>query len=289
MLKIEEERHQRDPPVATFEYLWLLFRPGEDVYFLGPGMKIAAILSGFRYDDFGNSVIGSWNLRRKTSILQPHAWRTIIAPFDGEIPIDSLDIYPARFHKENLDQQGGLPLRERQIQLGRLYWRLYKQSYMEYSGPLLDQGGSRNLNGRVIIDEEAFSRFRQKDRLLNSQPPPQPGVPQGAPPPPVNNIPQRAISVPNQSRTGAIPPSNIADFMSSSGATCGCQFCRTTKSKERSVPFMEYRSIDPKRIEPTNEHIYWLCDSSISGYVLSNRSWGELGYLVIKTSTKQAN
>lgn len=276
MLKLEEERHQRDPPVATFEYLWLLFKPGEDAYFLGPGMRIAAVLSGFRYDDFGNSVIGTWNLRRKNGIVQPHSWRTIIAPFDGEVPIDSLDIYPARFHKEDLDQQGGLPLRERQIQLGRLYWKLYKQSYMEYSGPLLDKGGSRQLNGRVIIDEEAFNRFHPRDRLSGPQLQLPPGVPPGVPPPAVKNSVQPPISVPNQSRTGSLPPSNIIDFMSSSGGICGCQFCRTAKNKERSNLFMEYRSIDPKRIVPTNEHIYWLCDSSVSGYVLSNRSWGEL-------------
>ena len=31
-LRLESERHQRLPPVATFEYLWLLFRPGDQVF-----------------------------------------------------------------------------------------------------------------------------------------------------------------------------------------------------------------------------------------------------------------
>jgi hypothetical protein len=273
-LKLEEERHKRDPPVCTYEHIWFLFKPGEDVYWHLPNtatprrpMVVCKVdARDGRYD------ITSWNLRFDGLRITPRSWSTSVMPFDGEKPIDSLPIYPIKYHKEDPDMYDGMTLKEHLTKLGKLYWKLSKdsQSYMDYNGKIL-AGDDKHINGRVIIDVAAWKRFSKL-----APPPSQ----QANLPPPVNQrLPPGQQQPGPPGRRGQSPQlPQLPDFMSTSSA-CSCIYCRNIPNRKRKGddPFKEYQSLDPKdeTAPQPSDHIFFVCTRTVEGYILSERKWGK--------------
>jgi hypothetical protein len=132
-LRLERERHQRQPPVATFEYLWLLFRPGDKVFVV-------------HHDNYGNrkearpyvfAVMKSspdkwfmvWNVDIDgSSTLGPSFSEQLLEPFEGEKEILSLPICPRRFLPDYSEVEAKF------IARGKRVISLFEPSYMEYSG-----------------------------------------------------------------------------------------------------------------------------------------------------------
>ena len=54
--------------------------------------------------------------------------------FNGEKEIRTLSAYPIQYHKEDLDQQGGVTLESKFIQRGRKFWALSQATLRDYSG-----------------------------------------------------------------------------------------------------------------------------------------------------------
>ena len=132
LVEAELERHRRDPPVCTFEYLWLLFKPGEICY---GGLADLQQISA--YVTFGVSggiirgvperyVISNWNISFDGWEVGQEMFENVIQPFDGEKEIRSFDFYfPAKYHQEtpeNLAKYGGVCLRDRLIAKGKRWW-----------------------------------------------------------------------------------------------------------------------------------------------------------------------
>lgn len=136
----EEARWARKVPVATFQNLWYLLLPGEDVYAVDEsGTPNAFVVKSVEGSGFASrSTIptpysvklwrmdfnGSW-IGRSTKIFT-------IRPFEGESEITNLDVYPARFHK---DPPGSVPLRDQLIARGKKFFAMTKgPAYREYNG-----------------------------------------------------------------------------------------------------------------------------------------------------------
>jgi hypothetical protein len=138
-LLMERERHLRQPPVATFEYLWLLFRPGDQVFDRDPDPDA----SGYReeYEPYVFSMIIPpekgvniyeflvWRIDSVGgSLLGPHEGIREIDEFEGEKEISSLAMCPRAF----------LPIHsqveEKFIARGRKVVSLFDPAYMEYTG-----------------------------------------------------------------------------------------------------------------------------------------------------------
>ena len=133
-LRLERERHQRQPPVATFEYLWLLFRPGDQVFvraaneeegyrpYVFATMK-PKVLSAFEWYSFL-----VWNIDIKSSGLVPSEGERKIRSFEGEKEISSLLVCPSKYFPDRSRVE------EECISRGIRVVGLFEPAYMEYVG-----------------------------------------------------------------------------------------------------------------------------------------------------------
>ncbi|KAF4629255.1 hypothetical protein G7Y89_g8889 [Cudoniella acicularis] len=129
----EDQRYTKPTPVATFEMLRMLFKPGIDVY-----AQIDDQLMMW-YFDFDGRMAGR----------RPH--EVTIAPFEGEREITSLKVFPAKF----LDSNTELSPRKRLEDRGEKFYSILMGKQIDYKGynkhPALnlgiDDGGSGILAG----------------------------------------------------------------------------------------------------------------------------------------------
>ena len=272
-IRAEEERHKKTPPLCTFEYLWLLYKPGEEAYMtddFNPEKKRAVIISSvFKHRD--KYEIDSFNIKFDGRMIDSSKWWSDLYPFEGEREINWLLLYPTRLHQEKLDKQDNLPLREKLIGHGKMYWRFCQQAYMEYSGRLADRGpNSKKFNGRVIIDVKAWNQFAP-DKDSTSAAPDSHGAP------------RRRLRATRSANPGnpsgprkrpPVRPSNL-DYMSLLPGACTCEHCKE-KPVDNDKRFRGYKYWDPKKKEdtPEDDTLYFLCNDTLEGYLLSDREWG---------------
>jgi len=135
-LRLERERHLQQPPVATYEFLWLLFRPGDEIFVRAPNKeeddsaeshpyRLAMMQSTSHASDF---LI--WRIDAISTHLGPYEERQRVLSFEGEKEISFLRICPLAF----------LPnyslAREKFIARGKKFVSLFDPSYMEHSGSI---------------------------------------------------------------------------------------------------------------------------------------------------------
>ena len=144
-LQDEEERWARPTPVCTFEYLWLLFKPGEICYSteedeINPYITQQVMHYGGLV---GNKAvkyqIETWNINYDGYQMGRCSKDVWLIPFDGEKEIKSLKYHPADFHtesQETVEIHGGMTLYQRLVERGRRFWDLARKpaSYQEYNG-----------------------------------------------------------------------------------------------------------------------------------------------------------
>jgi hypothetical protein len=158
----ELQRHKQSPPVATFDMLWMLFKPGEDVY-----MKMDGKIAGFvvqealfkpREEDSAMRprrhlkdkadrwIITLWDLVYAEGKVSRHSHKFSIPEFHGEREIFSLDIYPSKF----LDSTDEGATRKNLVKRGRYYFGLLEKApvHKQYSGIPLSQEGREQRNHR---------------------------------------------------------------------------------------------------------------------------------------------
>jgi hypothetical protein len=136
-LRLERERHLQQPPVATYEFLWLLFRPGDEIFVRASNQeedrsaerhpyRVALIQHTLKKYDFLIWRMDIWifSVMPYEEIL--YAW-----PFEGEKEISSLEICPRAF-LPNYSQA-----REKSIARGMKFVSLFEPSYMEHTGTTL--------------------------------------------------------------------------------------------------------------------------------------------------------
>jgi hypothetical protein len=139
-LRLERERHLRQPPVATYEFLWLLFRPGDETFVRFSDKKdddgterhpyrIAVMRD--RGENFNrNYFFLIWRIDIRVTSLGPYYEIRDIRPFEGEKEILSLDLCPLDF-LPNYSQA-----KEKLINRGMKFVSLFEPSYMEHAGTL---------------------------------------------------------------------------------------------------------------------------------------------------------
>lgn len=138
----------RSKPTISFETLWLLLKPGSDVYVREPdGSLNAYIVDSVRGGIImieGRKTISAynvqvWHLVLGGSDIVPRTTRIDIAPFDNEREILSLPIFPVRC-KDDLDNG---ETKQRLINRGKRYFRYSKHPvFLQYTGQGLKEGKS---------------------------------------------------------------------------------------------------------------------------------------------------
>ena len=134
-LRLERQRYQKSPPMATFKNLWMLFKPGQDVYTKARDNRpaIAMIVGSVKYKAEYTEVNG-WGVVCDGRKIRPERRCSVIQDFDGEKEISSLEAYPKEFHNDpNYEQE----LQKR----GQRYWEFCEPAYGQYDGTTIAERG----------------------------------------------------------------------------------------------------------------------------------------------------
>ncbi|PVH80535.1 hypothetical protein DL98DRAFT_532071 [Cadophora sp. DSE1049] len=177
-LKEEYMRHKRDIPVRTFPYLWLLFKPGEEVYWNWGNST--ALSSLFIVESVSGGVLAGTRAsygpegRELSPRLQfRNCWKDrnieVLQPFDGEKPIHELKMYPTRFYKEDSKKKGFVSLQEQLLRNGKAFFKFCKSGghYMMLRGrPVGGKGQKPMVHGRVVVDMDQYWADRDMKPIL---------------------------------------------------------------------------------------------------------------------------
>jgi hypothetical protein len=133
VLRLEQARYRKSPPSATFENLWMLFKPGQDVYIKARENKpaIPMRIGVFRVTFLGPQglqvELQGWGVSCNGIQIIPQSRSCSFNTFDGEKEIFSLEAYPKEFHdKPDYEQE----LQKR----GQRYWEFCGPAYRQYVG-----------------------------------------------------------------------------------------------------------------------------------------------------------
>ncbi|KAI1368258.1 P-loop containing nucleoside triphosphate hydrolase protein [Xylaria arbuscula] len=271
--KIREEglRHSRKTPTATYEWLWLLLRPGEVVYTRYDNNWTPFVISRVykratpNIDGIFSYTIDCWNYMYNDGKLRRRMHSFDLNPFPGEEAIHNLPIIPSHFFTGEDKNKSPSDITAEQIRLGRVVWDLYKKpSYKSYEGDLARNTSMRNshyrgptghMNGRVIVDGEGFERHSHRCPLNNRRRD-------------TNYDSDDEDSISNSRST---PFDQLPYFASK----CGCHACASIDRKEQLSEFASFQDLDPKTAKaPENDLYYHVVSKIIAGFILSERRWG---------------
>ena len=142
MVKPELKNHANSR-LAEFQHLWLLFKPGEEVFARVNGELAAFIVLAHRSHEPGDSkttkapikqlIVHVWNLHFVGGRLARHMSQIAIDEYEDSRLIETLPVYPCKYagSKDEACKQ-----REKLIARGKNYFNIIKQphAYMNHKG-----------------------------------------------------------------------------------------------------------------------------------------------------------
>ena len=142
MVKPELKNHAHSR-LAEFQHLWLLFKPGEEVFARVNGELAAFIVLAYRNYEPGDSkttkapikqfIVHVWNLHFVGGRLARHMSQIAIDEYEDSRLIETLPVYPCKYagSKDEACKQ-----REKLIKRGKKYFNIIKQphAYMDHEG-----------------------------------------------------------------------------------------------------------------------------------------------------------
>ena len=134
----EKQRHARGH--ATFEMLWMLFKPGTDVYLYHKGnLNLSAAVIESTDEESRRqwpNVLGIklWYMQYNGKYLGRERDTRDLARYDGEKEIAMLDVFPCQFLNEDTAQEGFKSQRTQIEERGKMFWRLTKKQCMHFTG-----------------------------------------------------------------------------------------------------------------------------------------------------------
>lgn len=134
-VQAERQRHARG--VCTFEMLWLLLKPGIDVYHDERksgnfnGYVVHSTLPRVGMEAF---VVHMWLLEFNGEYLGRRIFTSEQRPFDGERDIRELDAFPCEFLENDPKEKKFEQHRRRLEERGEMYFRLTSRQCMDFRG-----------------------------------------------------------------------------------------------------------------------------------------------------------
>ncbi|KAK7738002.1 hypothetical protein SLS63_002335 [Diaporthe eres] len=183
----EEARHRRSLPVATWDWLWLLFKPGEVIYKELHNVWVPFVIDQvFQNHGMDGTLrqyqVDCWGVHFSEGKMRRYTKAYNIREFLGEQSISGLEVIPAAFFPEDLGKQGGLSMADNQVAMGKLYWELAKRpAYKEHDGQVIMNHGEKTVYfgphcGCRACTEEGddrpghFANFEDLDPLKDAPP-----------------------------------------------------------------------------------------------------------------------
>ena len=145
-LRDVELQYGKKMPTTTFGSLWLLLKPGTDVYVHEYGLLNAYVIESVtggvaENGDARPYSVLVWNLNYNGEYITRTPKNIDIAVFDGEREIISLPLFPVRFH---VDEDPSNPLKDQLIERGKKFFQFAKgPAFQEYTGVGLNPGSKK--------------------------------------------------------------------------------------------------------------------------------------------------
>ncbi|PVH75853.1 P-loop containing nucleoside triphosphate hydrolase protein [Cadophora sp. DSE1049] len=250
-VKAERERHARG--FATFEMLWLLFKPGEDVYnaerfergCLEPRV-VQEVSGGMVRGKPCAYQITMWGLDYDGNRIGRYEDEDDIDPFDGERAITSLTVFPCKF-EDDATVTGKISRRRQLEDRGKLFFRLTAKHCMYYAG-LTTTYPKRRHDGLVMVDTETY-HINPDNRPSSS-----------------HNIHKLDLGRDDE----------VFEDTSLNDSDCHCPACnmlRHKKTHSQKSRFSSYDVIFPETTDVLTPHQYFLCTKTIPAFVMKTRDW----------------
>ncbi|KAF2111085.1 hypothetical protein BDV96DRAFT_500065 [Lophiotrema nucula] len=256
-LREVESLWSRKIPLTTFAGVWLLLKPGSDVYVREPDGSLNVYIidkvdGGVQDDNSGKRVVQDysilvWNMALSQFGLNPRSFRVSITIFDNEHEVVKLKVFPTGF----IDNHDGGALRAKLRERGKKYFQYAKgPSFLEYDGYGLKPGRKKYTNTRVVV-EHASAPWH--------------------------------MAVVESSSSTSINTRWLFDFPDAGPIRsavrvpkCECKECASsTPDQEVYTPakFSDWFQIDPKETEELTEHQYLMLGSHMWAFVLKDRQY----------------
>ena len=187
-------RHQGFPAMCTYEWVWLLFKPGSIVYSWADGVLEAFVVQEHdrqerkdrdftkiprnirTMDDLESTprseslCVTVWYQAFNGERLGRCREKYDIPKFDGEKPITSLPIFPHEFMKHDKRVHESLSTQDYLIYRGQLYFEMTRRSYRHYEGDtanLPKRNVSPTLDYEIVHDTD-IARSGEGSWLIQS-------------------------------------------------------------------------------------------------------------------------
>lgn len=254
----------KQKPVTSFASLWLLLKPGSDVY----TRETDGSMNAWVVDSVKGGV-ETWEGRRSKVSYSVKVWHLVcgantISPctrtikinvFDNDREILSLPVLPVRFQ----DEVDGGETRKRLIKRGQKYFRYSKRpTFLQYSGIGLKAG--KSVSPYLLQEDRRLMTQYKRTRVVvehASQP--------------WGHDDFDDVFIDSHGHRG-----NDEFGSSIRIARCECQECEGADIVEdmHAMPFSGYRNIDPKQNEALPDHQYMLMSSHMFAFILKDRTYG---------------
>ncbi|KAF4629313.1 hypothetical protein G7Y89_g8838 [Cudoniella acicularis] len=253
--KIHEEdaRYLKSTPVATFEMLWMLFKPGQDAYAQlddqrgGFVVQSCAPTAGGKFGQPSPLKVMLWYLDYDGRMVGRRSYSVTITPFQGEREITSLKVFPAKF----LDGNSALSPRARLEERGQKFYSLLEGKQMDYKGysMAVEKRPQRYHEGRVVIDQGSFYTYAEWEETTAH-------------------------------------PAPALDVDDDETGTCTCDTCtEKRRAASANTKWGSYEGIDPRETPSltitkedgtVDNHRYFLFPRRIMGFDLKSKKWQAL-------------
>ncbi|KAL8860659.1 MAG: hypothetical protein Q9178_003012 [Gyalolechia marmorata] len=155
--------------MAVFKKLWLLFKPGEEVFTRVNG-ELAAFIVIDHHDRPGDPkspqalkklIVRMWNLRLVAGRLVRHMSYIAIDEYEGSRLINTLPVFPCKYIGREVEPQAQ---RRKLIERGKKYFNIINQAhaYMDHKGLTQD------LEPRIYDYEEDFSAWERRQSRMET-------------------------------------------------------------------------------------------------------------------------
>ncbi|KAH8687929.1 hypothetical protein BGZ60DRAFT_440107 [Tricladium varicosporioides] len=257
----EDARYAKATPVATFEMLWMLFKPGMDVYAQLDEQRGGFVVQscvpcsdGLKFGQPAPLKVLLWYLDYDGRMVGRRRHEVTIAPFEGEREITSLKVFPAKF----LDVNEELSPRKRLEERGEKFYSMLLGKQMDYKGYSMpvEKKPKRYHEGRVVVDQGSFYTYAEWEET-------------SAHPAPDFNV-----------------DDDDSGILSDLHYDCTCDEC-TTKRRAASAntKWGSYENIEPRETTSLtitkedgtqDKHRYFLFPRRIMGFDLKSKKWQAL-------------
>ncbi|KPM38461.1 hypothetical protein AK830_g8092 [Neonectria ditissima] len=240
-VEAERERHARG--FVTFDMLWLLYKPGSDVYYdlynIGEHEPYVVMSVEFKLTNgTTNSYdVDFWNLDADSNRVGPMVTSLTIGRFAGEKAIVSLRAYPCEYIRflDDVDEGDPEAIKEHFTTRGKKWYQLRREVRSYRFDGHTTTFPRRAFTSLAMVDPIQYALWSGDERRVLVQ--------------------------------GITHPSGPLKI-------CSCARCEEHIYQHAVKPkFAGYSDINPLVVEELTDHQYFLCDQMVEAFLFKLRSW----------------